>query len=105
MSEVLTSNVRLGYFAFRLDNEEFLIVLGDTNKNIIAIIAEKIRSTREKTIFTLKNEQTVSTIISQGAAIDDDHPDFNRTIKQADVALYEAKNSGRNCVKAAKHTI
>lgn len=102
VSEILTSNVRIGDFVFRLGGEEFLIVLGDIDNEIIVRIAEKIRQAFEQALFTMNDGQTISVTVSIGTALHDGHPDFNRTIKQADLALYEAKSSGRNCVYVAE---
>ncbi|NOQ36906.1 MAG: diguanylate cyclase [Methylococcaceae bacterium] len=104
IAEVLTNEVRAGDFVFRLGGEEFLIVLGDINSKVIMRAAEKICLAVEKTAFHLNDKQSLSVTVSVGTAIHDGHPDFNRTVKLADTALYEAKNNGRNRVVAANQS-
>lgn len=105
LAEVLTRQVRAGDFIFRLGGEEFLIVLADINSKIISRIGEKIRYAIENTPLVLSDQRMLSVTVSIGTAIHDGHPDFNRTIKLADIALYEAKKAGRNCVITAKQSI
>jgi diguanylate cyclase len=105
LAEILTHEVRSGDFIFRLGGEEFLIVLGDINLRVIATVAKKISHIIEKKEFILTDDQVLSITVSIGTAIHDKHPDFNRTIKLADTALYEAKNNGRNCVVAANQSM
>ncbi len=100
-AEILTHEVRAGDFVFRLGGEEFLIVLGDVTPRVIKRVAEKIRMATENTAFKLADQQTLTVTVSLGTAIHDGHPDFHRTIKLADDALYQAKQKGRNQVVAA----
>jgi len=79
----------------RWGGEEFLIMLTDTNKKGAKILAEKIRSKIEalhvnKVKFTVSIGLT-SFYCSRDKSIDD-------TIKRADLALYEAKETGKNKV-------
>jgi diguanylate cyclase len=101
IAEILTHEVRAGDFVFRLGGEEFLIVLGDINQRIIHSVAEKIRLTISNSIFKLSNNKALALTVSIGTAVHDGHPDFQRTIKLADEALYKAKHNGRNQVVSA----
>lgn len=102
LAEILTSQVRAGDFIFRLGGEEFLIVFSDVKPHVVNSVAEKIRSNVEKNSFLLAGNRSLNVTISIGVAIHDGHPDFARTMKRADDALYEAKNNGRNQVVVAK---
>ncbi|MGB4498486.1 MAG: GGDEF domain-containing protein [Methylococcaceae bacterium] len=104
LAEILAQQVRAGDFVFRLGGEEFLIILADVQIPAINAVAEKIRLAVEKFEFKLSNNVPLNVTISIGTAIHDGHPDFKYTIKLADAALYEAKESGRNKVVAAKQT-
>jgi len=102
LADILTNQVRAGDFVFRLGGEEFLVVISDVNEKVLTKIGDKIRKEVEETKFILKNEQELAVTISVGVALHDGHPDFQRTLKQADEAVYEAKRNGRNCVVVAK---
>lgn len=102
LADILTHEVRAGDFVFRLGGEEFLIILGDITKRIIHSVAEKIRLTISNTTFKLANNEKLTVTVSIGTSVHDGHPDFQRTIKLADDALYQAKQSGRNRTIAAE---
>lgn len=105
IADTLTNNVRTGDFVFRLGGEEFLVVLGDIDGAIISRVAEKIRVSVEKFSFNISENRTLKITISLGSAFHDGHPDYTRTMKQADEALYKAKNAGRNQVVHAEQSI
>lgn len=104
LAELLTQEVRAGDFVFRLGGEEFLIVLGNMNWLILTSIAEKVRLSVSNTVIKLDNEQSLAITVSIGIALHDGHPDFQRTIKLADDALYQAKQNGRNQVVSANQS-
>ena len=98
----LSQAIRTGDFVFRYGGEEFLIVLADITQEQLPTIAEKIRSLIESVEFKLTDETTVNLTISIGAALHGGHPDYQRTIADADAALYLAKENGRNRVEINK---
>ncbi len=102
LADILIHEVRAGDFVFRLGGEEFLVVLSDINERILEKTGNKLRLEVENTKFILKNQEEISVTVSVGVAIHDGHPDFNRTLKHADEAVYAAKANGRNCVVVAK---
>lgn len=104
LAEILIQAVRAGDFVFRLGGEEFLIIIGEANESILQNVAEKIRMTVENTSFRLADDKRLNFTVSIGTALHDRHPDFQRTVKLADSALYLAKESGRNKVVAADQT-
>ncbi|MDQ6962923.1 MAG: GGDEF domain-containing protein [Mariprofundaceae bacterium] len=101
LAEMLTRDVRAGDFIFRLGGEEFLIVLGGVSSKVIKRVAEKICMTMRNTMFKLADDKLITVTVSIGTALHDGHPDFQRTIRLADEALYQAKHNGRNQVMAA----
>jgi len=89
--------------AVRYGGEEFLVVM--TNKSIPEAkkVAENIRLSVSKMKLIQKESNTYLPPISVsiGIAQSDDTPDWTSLFKQADNALYKAKNAGRNrCVCA-----
>lgn len=97
---VMHNQSRQNDYLFRMGGEEFLILtLGDGMEGVMAL-AEKIRLAVEKT-FVYYEGQRIEMTISCGIATLD-HEDnrqgaLNTLLKQADSALYEAKQAGRNC--------
>jgi two-component system cell cycle response regulator len=97
------STVRGADLACRYGGEEFVVVMPDTSPEIAASVAERLRGVIESVPFVVKGTgQELQVTASFGIA--------SRTpqvitpghlLKQADVALYEAKNGGRNRVVAA----
>ena len=82
----------------RYGGEEFAIGLPSTSKKEAADLAEKIRKQVEERIFYLRREKTNVSISIGVATMTDDVKDVNRLISEADKALYNAKESGRNKV-------
>jgi diguanylate cyclase len=97
-SEILLLSVRTSDFIFRFGGEEFLIVLGNVDKTGARDISEKIQTKCGQHLFQLPGNRIIKMTCSIGAAVYDGHPDYNRLIKQADTALYQAKEQGRNRV-------
>ena len=99
VSTIILNSIRESDIAVRFGGEEFLIVLTDlkTTDDLLKV-AEKIRQTIEKAKFSTE-KKVIQKTVSIGATL---YPDFcNKAwecIKYADLALYKAKNTGRNKV-------
>lgn len=97
----LSNNTRGGDYAFRLGGEEFLLVMVDIDTQRIVQAAEKLRQRIGEDSFRLPQGNIIKVTVSIGIAVHDGHPDYERLLRRADQALYEAKNAGRNrCVLA-----
>jgi len=82
----------------RLGGEEFGIVIPDNDLETANLIAERIRHTVEKNIIHI-DEMNISYTVSIGICeLQDMHQDFDALMNCADVALYQAKQDGRNRV-------
>jgi diguanylate cyclase (GGDEF)-like protein len=99
-AEVLTSCVRASDLVIRYGGEEFLVLLLDVKSpEDTAHVAEKIRSSMAATEIPLKSGKTLQKTISVGYSVFPvDSDAFWECIKFADVALYQAKEEGRNRV-------
>ncbi|WP_431322410.1 GGDEF domain-containing protein [Rhizobium sp. YTU87027] len=99
VASVIRANVRRDVFVARTGGEEFaLIVEGNTAEEVMGT-AERIRRTLETTPFT--NSRTRinygPVTVSVGVCMASYADDAGELYHKADVALYGAKNSGRNC--------
>lgn len=81
----------------RTGGEEFLILLSDTSIDTAIGVAERIR-VRILENKVLYGSKPISITASFGIALWDRHCDLDELIHRADLALYEAKNKGRNQV-------
>lgn len=82
----------------RLGGEEFAVLLPDTVTDQALQIAERIRQSLETTTPS-EEEEIPAMSVSIGIATARKGDDLERVLQSADTALYQAKNSGRNCVK------
>ena len=94
---VMKREIRSSDLLVRYGGEEFLLIFPNVQENYSEILAEKIRTSVEKTEITLPNGEKIYKTVSIGVAEYPKNGDsFYKTIKFADVALYEAKKTGRN---------
>lgn len=98
----IRSTVRGADLACRYGGEEFVVVMPDTDAGSAASIAERLRGIIEAGPFTLPSGGVLNITASLGIASFADGVDTpEQLLKNADRALYEAKNGGRNRVVAA----
>lgn len=99
LAGALRQNVRASDLVVRYGGEEFLLVLRDTSAGAGDLAAEKLRKAVEDMVIEAGAGVQLRKTLSIGVA---DFPDDSRTfwqvVKYADVALYKAKEAGRNRV-------
>jgi diguanylate cyclase len=106
LGSLLLRNTRNFDLVSRNGGEEFTVLLLDCRLERALEIAERIRKKIEKHEFTLKSGKEINLTISIGiATYQDTTEDPAMLIKDADQALYQAKNSGRNKVVAFRNTL
>jgi len=98
LAALLVRNVRGSDMAVRYGGEEFLVVLTDTGVEAAVKAAEKIRAEVEATKIPLPGGILQKTISIGVAEFPTDADTFWQVVKFADVALYKAKDGGRNRV-------
>ncbi len=98
LSENLLSICRDCDVVCRSGGEEFIIFLPDTNREAAVAAAERIRSSVNQDIFPFVGNVTLSAGV---ATLSDSLDDLRLALRQADLALYEAKKAGRNIVVAS----
>ncbi|MDD2711519.1 MAG: diguanylate cyclase [Simplicispira sp.] len=99
-SIVLKNAVRDSDIVIRFGGEEFLILLLDVQPGDAMLVAEKIRHAIEGLKVSVGDTVLQKTISIGVAEFPGDTDGFWQAIKYADVALYQAKDNGRNqCVR------
>lgn len=99
LSESVLKSIRDADIAFRYGGEEFLVMLYNCEDEHIDLIANKIRTTFSGEKIKTSRGETFSKTLSIGySRFPSDSDSIWRCIKFADIALYEAKETGRNKV-------
>jgi diguanylate cyclase (GGDEF)-like protein len=95
----ITGSLREVDLAARYGGEEFVVLLPHTSKGDARIVAERLLKNVRKQEFNFGGEVlTVTTSIGCAGNSDVASDNAEELVKCADVALYEAKNGGRNRV-------
>ncbi len=98
LAKTLRELVRGSDIVIRYGGEEFLIILLDTNVEVGVTVAEKIRRVMEETTIDIPGATLQKTLSIGAAGYMDDDPAFWQVVNYADMALYQAKEQGRNRV-------
>ena len=97
LAECMKSQKRIPDVLARYGGDEFVFLMPETEANDALTFIERIRAKVQQ----IEVQENVSMTISCGIA--QSMPDFSDSssdvIRRADLALYEAKSAGRNCVK------
>lgn len=100
-ADLVTASVRVGDFIFRYGGEELLVVLVEIDREKALTVAETIRERFAAEPLRVGDAKTAPVTVSIGVAAYNGHPDFEMIVKDADDALYRAKQGGRNRCEAA----
>ena len=98
ISKLLKEFSRASDYVFRMGGEEFLILITDCEKIMPAMLAEKIRHAVEEHVFRVNNITLRKTLSIGSSIFPDDTESFWECVKFADIAMYKAKEAGRNQV-------
>lgn len=101
LAQMLSDACRSGDYTFRLGGEEFLVLLVDVSRAQALSMAQRLNAQVAAKDLRLPGDRLARISISVGVAMHDGHPDYQYTLRQADAALYTAKNQGRNRVVLA----
>ena len=96
--KVLAQSVRSSDYVIRYGGEEFLMILQETTGELAIKVAEKIRERVSELKVQVAGGVLQKTISIGVADFPGDSDTFWQTVKFADVALYHAKDTGRNRV-------
>jgi diguanylate cyclase (GGDEF)-like protein len=97
---VLLNSLRKIDTAARFGGEEFMVILPNTEKANAVIVAERIRQSIEQATFS-GVDRPVTASIGIASMPDSGIDQEDKVIRCADIALYQAKQTGRNRVLTA----
>ncbi|WP_073235040.1 EAL domain-containing protein [Desulforamulus putei] len=102
-TEILQKNIREGDFAARFGGDEFAIIIEGIEKNEVLDMADRIRNAvYENEVIVGSTRLNLS--ISIGIVLIDGTLDYQKILSKADIALYKAKEEGRNRVAYIHHS-
>lgn len=97
IAQILAKQLRNNDLVGRWGGEEFVILLPTTDIDVAFDVAERARAAIESTKVKIDN-LNVKITASFGVTSHFNPSSLNSIVEQADKALYEAKNAGRNLV-------
>jgi two-component system cell cycle response regulator len=106
LSKIVRQAIRKVDIAARYGGEEFVIVLPYTEDQGAMVVAERLKASVENHPFAYKSQTSLKDVtISIGLACfhDQAEPSIERLVHDADMALYRAKNSGKNRICLAEN--
>jgi diguanylate cyclase (GGDEF)-like protein len=99
IADILTKNLREVDTLARFGGEEFIVLLPDTDRDGALVVGEKLRHLIDVERFDEGKVEIMPLTISTGISVfPDDAKEMDDLIDHADVALYDAKDGGRNSV-------
>lgn len=102
LSQRLALCVRRPDYLVRLGGEEFGLLLPNTDTDGAYTAAERVRRMVEETPFQIESGTLPITVSVGVVSRPDNELDFEPLFKAADIALYRAKQNGRNQVQIAQ---
>ncbi len=97
VASTLQENIREVDSLARLGGEEFGVLLPNTHPVDAVKLAERLRQAVERRSCSIREDRKMNVTVSMGLAADGlELADLDDLLRNADVAMYEAKNQGRN---------
>jgi two-component system, cell cycle response regulator len=100
-AEVLKTNTRASNMCGRIGGEEFVIALSHISKQDVLTATDRIRRCLESEQFNFGGRNVTVTASFGIAGVRAKTAELNELLREADVALYTAKRSGRNRIEFA----
>lgn len=97
---LMLQNFRQTDMVFRYGGEEFVVILTETPREHACVPLERLRKNIEKHVFKFDDEN-IKVTLSIGVSSNICFDMCSEMFDDADKAVYEAKDSGRNMVKQA----
>jgi len=96
VAQIIQNAIRRSDEVFRYGGEEFVVILSNTNQGGARFLAERVKKQIEQLVVHVDEEIKVTASI--GISSSDILGDASEILEQADKALYQAKDQGRNRV-------
>jgi diguanylate cyclase (GGDEF)-like protein len=90
--------------AYRYGGEEFMVILPVTYVGDASHVAERIRKGFEEKTFSPRPSEEAHCTLSMGVGQYEPEEELEAFIKRVDIAMYMAKNEGKNRVSFSKQT-
>lgn len=101
VANILRSTLRETDFACRFGGDEFVVALPNTGHEQAIQFAKRIRDLSRKELSRFSVDSAVVTASMGVATIVPEDRSYEDTIKRADLAMYEAKNGGKDRIVSA----
>ncbi|MBI4575349.1 MAG: sensor domain-containing diguanylate cyclase [Planctomycetes bacterium] len=104
LAKVLASGLRSSDVVARYGGEEFTLILPETDKKLGTVVADRLRRRVRESAVPLPGGGEIHVSVSMGmATFPDDADEIQALVREADRALYRAKDLGRDrlCVCGA----
>ncbi len=101
VAETIKKNIRELDFVGRYGGEEFGVGLIETDEATTLLVAERIRSAIQDSVFSAYGEKLTVSVSIGAASVSPKFDSVSAIIDGADAAMYEAKKLGRNRVCVA----
>ncbi len=98
-AEKITDLLRESDLFARIGGEEFTIILNNTDCHGAKVVAEKMCRLIENSVFKEEDVELSYNISIGVTELDEDDKQIDDLIRRADIALYRAKEAGRNQVQ------
>ena len=96
LGDLITGELRSTDRLFRYGGEEFLVIMNEISKSeVVKVVNRQMAAIRNHT-FIYEDQKAKVTVSMGGAFFPEDAQDKVRLVKEADQALYRAKEAGRD---------
>ncbi len=104
LADVIRRSTRSSDVAARYGGEEFVVLLPKTDEKGAELVANRIREEFKKVVLDVDGER-ISSTVSIGVATLRGETSIDDLIKNADIALYDAKRKGKDRTVIFKDTV
>lgn len=102
VADRLSESVRASDFVFRVGDSQFLVLIVEAGAQATGAVAEELRHRVAEMPVRTPTGIAPDVTVSIGLAMFDGHPDYQRLLERAELALRDAQAAGRNRVEHAQ---